>query len=630
MDTALDVYNLFANWGNMSPGQKSIGLATAGIKGFSTAAGKNLMETPIITAKGSLPGLNVGQAVQLLGLGINSYSLIKNWDQMNGVAKLVSGSGEVSQMINTAHSFGLIGKGTQGAQVLTSAAEISNAGFSVAPSMGVGAIQGPVGSTLPNGYVAVVNDGATITAVPKGLEMSAQAFSELSTNAINSTQTPAEIFARGGASSTSEGSSLAATNPMLSNVSGALGAVGFVAGAKQVIDGWGMGGQKGRLNGAIGGTAMAAGLYAMGASSMMSGTLLAAAATGPAAPFVLAGVVVASILSNAIATGKPVAQNERDAVRDAFRKNGLITKDSVTLANGSLADIGMDGNTGTHEARDPSMLTKDGGKGRSLYAYECDYTNDLDFAANMGTQSLATLLAGGKAKNVDQIGGQLGNAAISQIGFGKDMTKENFETMSANVRAMYAKSGITSKKDAYAISNQAFSEGRINETQLVTMQQSFNMLFDPNGYAQATNLLSGRHNGIRAAQSSSDINADIPNSLTTKAAKTNVEKGIDSITGNANSKAGEVLGRVAGLVGSSKTPANPTGKVPTQGQAASSGMVAYSQMAGKQSYTPIETAGTNAKSTTITPRKRAQLMNLNRDDARKRNRSVYGASLING
>jgi len=108
------------------------------------------------------------------------------------------------------------------------------------------------------------------------------------------------------------------------------------------------------------------------------------------------------------------------------------------------------------------------------------------------------MLSGGIKDETDKIGFQIGNGALSSVGFGKDMTPENFTKVTTNLKSVYAQAGIKSKSDAYQLSNQMYAEGRISETDMVTMQQSFNMIYDDNGLQTAQALLGGRHGGIQA------------------------------------------------------------------------------------------------------------------------------------
>lgn len=194
--------------------------------------------------------------------------------------------------------------------------------------------------------------------------------------------------------------------------------------------------------------------------------------------------------------GKSKEQSGRDKGRGLFKD---ITDGNwaVTLSDGSKADIGIDGHGGQHEFRFPEKDPNN--VGRSLNAYDVDYTNDLDFSANMMTNSLARLVAGGKGDSIDQVGGQMANASLGKVGFGKDMTEENFNYVRDNVRGFFFKKGIQTKEDAYALMNQQFGTGRISEMDQMAMQQGINMVFEDDGFGKANVLMAGRQKGLEVA-----------------------------------------------------------------------------------------------------------------------------------
>lgn len=384
VNAAASAYILANNWGHMSDAQRSLAIASIGLSGFKTATGKDLSKTVLVTDP-SLPGgkFTLGQGLSLFQAGYNTYNLVNNWNDLSTVAKVAGTATDVTQIANTAKSFGLL------------------------------------------------NSAGSNTAV---------------------------------------------------NIAGdAAGVAGIALGAKQVANGWGVGGTKGAVNGALGGLGISAGLYALGATN----------------PFLLGGIVAVSVLGDTIKMGKSGAQSDRDAVRSAFQRTGLADGNfQVKLADGSTADIGTDGHGGYHDARDPSKIANGGKK---LQAWDIDYSNDLDYVSGMGGTTLSRLITGGKNTNIDQLGGQLGNAALKTVGFGKDLTPENFNKVQANMRAMYSQSGIKSKADAYALINKAQQEGRLSATDAVTAQQTANMLFDSNGYQTAQKLMSGRQRGAEVA-----------------------------------------------------------------------------------------------------------------------------------
>jgi hypothetical protein len=458
--TALNGAVLFSNWGKYSNAQKGLGLASFGINAYKVGTDIDLSKKVIPgTGEGGNPALTVGQSLDLLSAGYNAYTLAKNWNQMNALQKVTGGVQTANQIAQTAKGFNLLGAGTEGAAVSTSAEALASVGAVATPSMGIGAVTVSSASQVPAGYTAVasgVNGG--VVAVPTA----------------------------------NAGSAAAAQPGFVPGLQLGAGAVSFATGAYQVYKGWGQGGKEGRLNGAIGGSAMAAGLYAM------SGPLGYASMANP---YVLGAVVATSIISNSIKVGKSGDQSDRDQVRGAFKSAGLVGDDyKVKLADGSTFDIGIDGHGAQHEFTNPDKAT--GKKGGKLNAWDLDYTNDLDYASGMAGSALSRLLSGGVAKNIDQLGSQLGNAGLGNVGFKAEMTQGNFDKVMANQRAFYAQSGIKSKADAYQLINQGFAEGRWDESQTVAMQQAANMMYDKDGFKTAQSLMGGRWKGIEVAASS--------------------------------------------------------------------------------------------------------------------------------
>lgn len=249
----------------------------------------------------------------------------------------------------------------------------------------------------------------------------------------------------------------------------------------------------------------------VGGSMMMAGTLMLCG--GPVGWAVGGGLMAASVLGNTAKTGKTNEEHiARDGIRDMFKSDQLNFMDkttgNVTLADGSVYRLDNENDDDRHSVAHPELLVGDqkaGGKDdRSgqggLRAYDCDYTNDLDFFSTMGGQTLTRLVAGKADTATDQMGCELGNAGIANIGYGQPMTEDNFNKMVANQRAFYSKLGIGSKEDAAQLANQAFAEGRIDELQHTQAMQSIGMIFDPDGFQVAQKLSAGRQKGVEAAQ----------------------------------------------------------------------------------------------------------------------------------
>lgn len=220
--------------------------------------------------------------------------------------------------------------------------------------------------------------------------------------------------------------------------------------------------------------------------------------------------------------GKSQDQKSRDFFRDDIQERGLVDDDyNLTLADGTKANIGIDGNGGKHDVRNPSSLVG-ADKPTSIHTYDTDYTNDMDFASGMAGNTLTRLLYGGRNKSIDQVGNQIGNALLGSVGYGKDMTPENFNTVMANARGVYSQAGIKSKEDGFALVSQALKEGRLTRADAIGAQQVFNMMYDKNGYDSASKLMSGRMPGVRGM-------ADAPPRSPTVEIEPTVTKAISTI-----------------------------------------------------------------------------------------------------
>lgn len=124
-----------------------------------------------------------------------------------------------------------------------------------------------------------------------------------------------------------------------------------------------------------------------------------------------------------------------------------------------------------------------------------DYGNDVHYLTHLGVTSLDRLSTGEKAPEAQTNVKPLLNAVDDS-----ELNKSTFNTLTTKLRAEYASKGVKSKADAYALTNQAFAEHRINAVDLVGMQKTFNMLYDRTGMDTAHKLLTGREKGIELAQ----------------------------------------------------------------------------------------------------------------------------------
>lgn len=273
---------------------------------------------------------------------------------------------------------------------------------------------------------------------------------------------------------------------------GALGVVGAGAAAYETYKGWGQGGVAGRVSG-IG---SALGFTAAGAAigSVVPGIGTAVGAT--------VGAVIGAIsfAGQQIKTGKSQNQQERDAFRADLKDRGLVGEDfKIQLADGSIGDIGIDGHGGQHQVTHPELIAQADAKsaGKPANVWDTDYTNDMDFVSGMAGTTLTRLLYGGRSEKGDQIGAELGNVMLGKVGYGKEMTEENYNSVMANARGVYAKAGIQSKEDAYLLIDRAYKEGRISSADAIGSQQAINLMYDgKKGFATAQKLMKGRTAGV--------------------------------------------------------------------------------------------------------------------------------------
>lgn len=589
--TGFAVYNAVNNWEKMNDTQKSLTIMGLGVSSFKFTTGEDLNSKVLL--KNDTPGgpsLTAGQAMSLVQSGVNVQHLMKNWGQLDAMQRLTYGVGTATQLAMTGKQMGLLGNSDSSAAVTNiSAADLGKAGFTSAPSVGVGGVVGPA-NAVPKGYVVISEAGqGKVIAVPKGMEHTAANGSSLGNLSILNTAAGVNSVALGAArvhQSWGKGGTDAAANGLVGGtvmanglnqlgqqnpyVLGGVVAMSVMGGAVKsgaaskalavgtagatgyaAVDGVSSAMAGGAQGGAtyLGGAAAAAGavysgskilgsdmsnkdkatalrktgedgvaaFYTFGASSLvqmadqklLGGKIDKARTKADKFMNSPAGAVINPIgfATNlalekglgAVMKGKNQDQMARDSVRKMGQERGLIGADfTVKLADGTTADVGMDGKGGKHAFTDPSKIPKNA-ENRELHAYDIDYTNDLDFSANLATSALTRLLAGGKAAPIDQIAGQLANASISKIGYGQPMTEENYSTAMANVRGFAAQSGVQSKEDAYALANQAFSEGRMNEMDHTAALQGINMMFDKDSYRNASALMEGRHKGIEVA-----------------------------------------------------------------------------------------------------------------------------------
>ncbi len=522
--TAFSAYNYVENVDKMSPAQQSMSLSTIGMMSYKFKDGSTLADRALVKDPEGKTQYSLSDAFSLGGSGFDAMSVQKNWDQLHAVQQITYGNGTSSQVAATGKRTQLLGDPSMGGSaVYQSTADLGRIGFKAVPSAGMGAITGN-GDALPANY-EVVGAGekpGQVIAVPKGLNYStatlngsseirslneADGIKKASIGAFktyaNQLPNKSQNDLRGTSFGVGLGQSGMLQDPYMHSALVTTSVMGNVVNKPKVSAD-----NVGDLRKGLENTALN---YETGGISGQAQKLDQSLTGGKVSQLrdkvdslnpvnKVQDKIGAKVFNAADSAfgGKSESQQGRDAVRKLGTQSGLINKDdwSVSLSDGSTADVGKDGHAEGHQFRNPDKAVDEV---RDLHPYDVDYTNDLDFSSNMMTSSLVRMMAGGKGTPIDQVAGQLGNAALGKVGYGKDMTEDNFNYVRDNVRGFYFKQGIQTKEDAYALSNQMVAQGRITEMDAVAMQQGINMTFDDNGFDTANVLMAGRWKGLETA-----------------------------------------------------------------------------------------------------------------------------------
>ena len=125
-----------------------------------------------------------------------------------------------------------------------------------------------------------------------------------------------------------------------------------------------------------------------------------------------------------------------------------------------------------------------------LQPYDIDYTSNLDFTSSIMGKGLLSLALGSNYKGsgeMDQMLGYIVNGVTSNTG--RDWTRENFNNAVANLRAAYARTGISTKRDGVQALVDAYFSGAITESDYKQSLMGLNFIYDENGFDQANQLM---------------------------------------------------------------------------------------------------------------------------------------------
>jgi len=193
----------------------------------------------------------------------------------------------------------------------------------------------------------------------------------------------------------------------------------------------------------------------------------------------------------------------REQMRGQIQSLGLTDQDhNLTLASGQKYNIAQNK---SREWFDPNGRRPDQTGVNKLNAWDVDYTRDLDGVMNVAGNALSMLLYGSSDAYTGQMANYFTNAAVSEAGTAA-LTQDSFTASQSNLQAFFKQSGITTKNDANALANQLANEGRISQTQLVSIHQGINLTFDSNGFQAANQLLEG----VKLGRKGEDIKKGAP------------------------------------------------------------------------------------------------------------------------
>ncbi len=162
--------------------------------------------------------------------------------------------------------------------------------------------------------------------------------------------------------------------------------------------------------------------------------------------------------------------------------------------DGIKQDKGIDGGSalvgGLHKMEGTNPYSLGAVTGLSTYENVGANKNvsNLGYVTQITGVALQRLLKGEATKDTDAKGVAMGMEG--------EATPETFKTAMKTMRSQYAQNGISSREIGYQLSNQAYSEGRLNESQLVATQKALNMVFNDDGHILAQRLLTGKAAGI--------------------------------------------------------------------------------------------------------------------------------------
>jgi hypothetical protein len=424
---------VFPLWKGMASSQKSTVLAGYTIN-KRDAEGNTILDKPIKDLESSKFGnMTYRRAIQLEADGVNTAGVVKNWDELNNLQAKLTGSANPDNVHRFAQDSKLLGVGKNNETVDFEISEkVKASGFREAPQYGPGAYVGKSdNNAIPRGYEVVNRNDKTGTKIiaPAAYAQDIQEAIPNQTDFTNYSNTNvADLVINGGSLPSYE----------------------ETAKLKNIKAGWGD--PKGKRE---------------GVDQILHQTAKVSPALGAVSTGLIPIAFGDNVIKDKFGSGKSGEQKSRDAVRARLKDTGVYSKDwTFEDANGQTIKVGQDGKSGKFSSKD----------GKELNAYDVDNSNPLAVKISGHTRGLMTILTGGaQGTNVDQVNGELTNAALGNKNL--DNSEDNYKYSIQNVRKMYANSGVTRKDQALQLMNIAYNEKRIDHSTYIQTKNSLTEIF---------------------------------------------------------------------------------------------------------------------------------------------------------
>lgn len=145
-------YKLYENWNNLSPAQKSIAIAGAGIQGYKFNDGKTFREKKLTPEIPGVPSMDAAQGLALAGRGVNVAPATRKWNQLSALQETFYNPKTAVGIVENMNSLGLLGHGMDGRAVPIDETQMANQKMQPEPHFGIGAATIPAGQGAPSGY----------------------------------------------------------------------------------------------------------------------------------------------------------------------------------------------------------------------------------------------------------------------------------------------------------------------------------------------------------------------------------------------------------------------------------------------------------------------------------------------